>query len=201
MNPKLLLYQVLMLHLMVKWIRMIYHSKHWKDKSDKFKSSKRKWKIYENILQFVYVLVEQNAQDTEVLNRVKSKLYVYGTSGNSKLLHSIAILCAFTDDQAGWNEIVEHLGEHMHPGLGYTVYIKIKSLHSSEESSKWVHTLELSHRRGHIVATREIYKLKLSSHGFDGILILRLLYIWLGIRAFFIYVSNQENPRLPKLSS
>ena len=79
---------------------------------------------YENILQFVYVLVEQNAQDTEVLNRVKSKLYVYGTSGNSKLLHSIAILCAFTDDQAGWNEIVEHLGEHMHPGLGYTVYIK-----------------------------------------------------------------------------
>jgi hypothetical protein len=156
---------------------------------------------YENILQFVYVLVEQNAQDTEVLNRVKSKLYVYGTSGNSKLLHSIAIFCAFTDDQAGWNEIVEHLGEHMHPGLGYTVYIKIKSLHSSEESSKWVHTLELSHRRGHIVATREIYKLKLSSHGFAGILILRLLYIWLGIRAFFIYVSNQEDPRLPKLSS
>ena len=67
------------------------------------------------------MLVEQNAQDTEVLNRVKSKLYVYGTSGNSKLLHSIAILCAFTDDQAGWNEIVEQLGEHMHPGLGYTV--------------------------------------------------------------------------------
>ena len=38
---------------------------------------------YEDILQFVYVLVEQNAQDTEVLNRVKSKFYVYGTSGNS----------------------------------------------------------------------------------------------------------------------